>query len=209
MLIFRGDILRWYKLFPTDCSNLPRIIQGRSARDYPSKKRSKKSWKGSLVELKMNPLFWKLVNFCWVPRDTFFLDFVISGLPHSSREPVRRVARLAIHEDGDLLVADDEGHISKLKKDAMDTGTRPGPGQSVLTGARMCGAILRFHNTWLTFLGWAIYTRYTRCSEYSQVGAGDLLKNGLWFLFGKHPMVVESGGSLKYLRCVEEWRLSD
>lgn len=47
---------------------------------------------------------------------------------------MRRVARLAIHEDGDLLVADDEGHISKLKKDAMDTGTRPGPGQSVLTG---------------------------------------------------------------------------
>lgn len=38
---------------------------------------------------------------------------------------MRRVARLAIHEDGDLLVADDEGHISKLKKDAMDTGTRP------------------------------------------------------------------------------------
>lgn len=47
---------------------------------------------------------------------------------------MRRVARLAIHEDGDLLVADDEGHISKLKKDAMDTGTRPlgplGPGQT-------------------------------------------------------------------------------
>lgn len=41
---------------------------------------------------------------------------------------------MAIHEDGDLLVADDEGHISKLKKDAMDTGTRPlgpGPGQTV------------------------------------------------------------------------------
>lgn len=41
---------------------------------------------------------------------------------------------MAIHEDGDLLVADDEGHISKLKKDAMDTGTRPlgplGPGQT-------------------------------------------------------------------------------
>lgn len=37
---------------------------------------------------------------------------------------------MAIHF-GDLLVADDEGHISKLEKHAMDTGARPARGHLV------------------------------------------------------------------------------
>ena len=55
----------------------------------------------------------------------------------------RRVARLAIHF-GDLLVADDEGHISKLEKHAMDTGARPGGLGFLDFGGDFCGT-MRVH----------------------------------------------------------------